>query len=107
MPGPQLNQLKFDQCCKNCFADLKDVQELGRILHGLVAASPFMILFGSDPVDVAVSVGSQDWDLWQSATNSVPKIVRAKCQQLCAFELLNHPGGDLARFWREMYNSFG
>ncbi len=107
MPGPALNQITFDTCCKTCLSDLRDVQELGSILHGLLAASPFLILLGSDPVDAAVSIGSQDWDVWQSATNSVPKIVRAKCQQLCAFEIINHSGGDLGKFWREMYDSFG
>jgi len=105
--GPELNGIKFKPCCERALRDIKDVQELGRVLSGLVAASPFLIVFGSNPVDTAVSLKSTDWDIWQQAVSSVPTIIRYKCQQLSAFELLNHSGGDLGKFWRELYDSFG
>jgi hypothetical protein len=101
-------KLKYElhDCCKRSLRDIAQIKELGKVLHGVLAASPFVVLFGSGPIETTFSIGTQDWKLWAESVKTVPAIVKNRCQQVAGFEVLNHPGGPLHQFWRKLYDSF-
>ncbi len=106
MSGPQLDNVKLQPCCHEALQEIGEKQELGKLLASALSASPFMLLLGSNPIQAGFSISTTDWDLYQDAVRAVPAIVKNRCQLICSFEVLNHPGGPLGEFWQAMYESF-
>jgi hypothetical protein len=102
----KIENYEFEPCCKESLERLKEIQELGKLLQSVITASPFAVLLGSGPVETTFSLATTDWDTWGEAVKAVPAIVKNRCQQVCGFEVLNHAGGPLNKFWRRMYDSF-
>ncbi|MEQ8768501.1 MAG: hypothetical protein RL885_31640 [Planctomycetota bacterium] len=103
-PAPM--QMKLEKCCLETLEQIRDKHQVGKYLQGLLTSSPFLLIFASHPIDAALTVTTTDFDLLGRSILSVPNIVRNRCQYLCGVELMRHKGGDLYRFWREMYNAF-
>jgi len=106
MASQKVLVVSFMSCCKKALKNIKDVQEMGKVLKTMVKISPFLILLGSHPADQALSLSTQDWDIWGKAVKNVSKMTRIKCQQIAELERLNHPGGSLGTFWKNMCDSF-
>ncbi len=102
--GPILQKLKLEPCCQDTLEQIRDKKEIGRALQAMLGASPFLLVFASEPLDAAVTVLPTDWDMLGKAMKSVPAIVRNRCRLLAGIEILRHKGGDLNRFWRAMYD---
>jgi uncharacterized protein with von Willebrand factor type A (vWA) domain len=99
--------LKLPKCCQEVLEDIKKRQEIGQELGKLVSVSPFISIFGGGSVpELLQSLVETDWEIYGKAVKAVPIIVRRRCADVAGLHLLQHPGGDLNRFWTYIYESF-
>ncbi len=52
MSGPTIRNLRLPPCCRRALRNIGEIQELARSLRIFVAASPFLVLLGSNPPEV-------------------------------------------------------
>ena len=107
MPNwPSLSSLRFEKCCEQALRDIRDKLKAAEDLKTALGVSPFFTSLLSNPAITFFSLTSMDWDVWGKSVKSVDIIARSRCRDLAAFEVINHPGGDLNKFWKAMYESF-
>jgi hypothetical protein len=102
---PELTDLKLPQCCAECLKDIDTRIQLGRVLQAVLVASPFVMML-EGPLAAALTIKTTEWDLLTKAVKGVPAIARRRAYDLAALHSLDHPGGDLNRFWVAMAESF-
>jgi len=109
-PNQIVVTIKLQPCCQKTLGEIKDVLELGKILHAVVAIAPFALLFGvklKPSPNSMVSFANRDWDLWEKSMSSATKITRNTCKKLCELHLLDHRKDRSERiFWSKMADSF-
>jgi hypothetical protein len=103
---PSFTNLRPERCCEQALRDIKEKIELAEDLKIILGVSPFFTSLFTNPAITLFSLTSMDWDVWGKAVKSVNIIARSRCQDIAAFEVINHPGGELNRFWKAMYDSF-
>jgi hypothetical protein len=107
MPAfPGFENLKLQSCCRKSLQEIDEKIRAGKMLHVFVTAAPFITVLGSNPLGILLTIASADWDKLVAATQSITPIVRSRCLTIAEMELLNHPGGQLQRFWQAMFNVF-
>ena len=99
-----MTEYKLQPCCIRALEDIRRKQDMGKLLQGVLAATPFALLLGSGPIETTFSVTTTDWNTWAQAVGAVPAIVKNRIQLIAGLEVLNHPGGPLNEFWRNIYD---
>ena len=103
---PSIHRVRLLPCCQVALREINDKLEAGRQLRLALIAGPFVTMFGGNPAEVLFTIASSDWDGLMRATKSVTPIVRNRCMTIAQLHSLDHPGGELNRFWVAMSESF-
>lgn len=99
--------LSLPPCCQTALKEIKDRTQIGKLLQRAVAVGPFVTMFGGFSIpEMLGSLHHTDWDSYGKAVKAVPIIVRRRCADDAALHSLEHPGGDLNRFWVAMHEEF-
>jgi hypothetical protein len=107
---PSIEGLELEPCCVQALDDIRDKARLGKLLGAAIGGGLLITIFAgrgrTAQAGTAYNVMTTDWDLFARAAHAIPVIVRNRCQLIAALEVLNHSGGKLGQFWREMEESF-
>ena len=106
MQRPFFKNLKLIPCCQKALRDISDKLKSGVQLRAVLTAGPFLTMFGANPIVILYTILSTDWDKLADATKSVSPIVKNRCYTIAQLHALDHPGGDLNRFWVAMSDIF-
>ena len=99
--------LDLEPCCREALEDIQAKLRAAQILKRVLASSPFfMALSEARMIPLAATILSYEWRMWGEALENVDGIVKRRCQDVAGLELLNHSGGSLNRFWKDLYDSF-
>lgn len=107
---PSIEGLELQPCCVESLKQIQEKIKLGNALAIALGGGLFATLVAgrgkTANVGTAYNVMTTDWDLFAKAVKAVPLIVKNRCQLISSLEVLNHSGGKLSQFWREMERSF-
>lgn len=98
---PQTVNLK--PCCLKTLEEIKGVTKNIALLQNMIAASPFILMLGSSVIENIITISSNDWELYGKAVKSTNPIKRATIRRIAGSEIIKHPGGELNKFWRNIY----
>jgi hypothetical protein len=108
MAGPDRNftELHFPSCCRDVLRRMHRCIEAGKALREFLAWGPFLSLLAESPPLVLYHLVEGDWDVFGRAMKAVPFHIRSECAEAAGLHSLEHPGGDLHRFWSVMNDQF-
>lgn len=107
---PEVRNLRFRKCCQDALRGIDDAAGCGRVLQLFMPMLTFVVIFNSlgrgSFLTSTFTLTTMDWDGLLHATAKVPTFTRATCWKIAANEAMEHPGGELHRFWETMVEYF-
>lgn len=106
MPPTQTLKVQLKPCCLTSLDNIRDTIDAGKLLSGIVGASPLITMLGSHNAVRTFTVVTTDWKQVFDAMKVVERAAAYSCYTTCVSEALQHPGGDLHKFWRALAEAF-
>ncbi|PIE44564.1 MAG: hypothetical protein CSA45_06400 [Gammaproteobacteria bacterium] len=101
-----INSLSFDEKSIQGINDVRRFRRNGQVLDKFLTAGVVGNIFvGNKPPLAAYQVSQTDWEKFQIARETIPKIVKKSIEDTAFIQMLKHPGSNPQNdFWKGVYN---
>ncbi len=94
---------------KRAIGDIRDIMESGNLLSGVLASTPFYVIFGtpgvtSSPFEKLVTIREYDWELFGDAMLASSNITRRQIYKI-AEPMTWQTSGEEQKFWKCVSNA--